>query len=137
MSRVKKYKNARELVEAACIAYDTDEPITLLMKATKGVDPRYDTSELYELVWGLAKEGRPPTDEEWAYIRDLVLCKREYRHERIPAAAALDAAKSILPYIHPKPKPTVDEDIQVELPPMTEDDIRAFRRVMDDEPGVI
>jgi len=138
-----KNKNAQarldkilEEIDGACLSYGISGPHVYLVELAAGKDPRYDTSQLYDLIYHIAKREELPDSEEWAEIKRLVLGNPAYQYERPPTSVSLDAAKELAKVYIPKQKAlevTVEDVTPREIPKPTKEEIEEFKRILDGE----
>lgn len=112
-----------------------------LATVMSGLDPRPINSPLYDLVRKSAMReytGGDPrfTDEECELIRHLVLETDEYKHARVTLDQSMSAANKLMDFLHAKMKAVEVSgglDVRLEIQPLTEAELDAFRARFDDE----
>lgn len=122
-------------VKATCLRYGIPEPDQFLAEVMSGRDPREDVSELYELIRSIGVT-RPPTEEEWALICDIVLTNPAYKPPRVGVKTSIAAAQKLVDHLYPKLKALEVSTEIVEAGPvakLTPEEIALFKESIEND----
>ena len=121
---------------------DVPPPGEFLATVMAGRDPRDMDSPLYTLVQKIALrafqtgQNDMPEESEWAAIKSLVLETDHYRQARVSIEQSIQAATKLMEYLHAKMKAvemTGGVGVQLDVKPLTGDDVKAFKERFEDE----
>ena len=134
-NRAAKHEDLLKNIRAICLKNAIPEPDEFLAEIMAGIDPRFATSPLYDLVTSVAHEQRQPTPDEWSAVVEFVSENPAMKFSRVDLQISLAAAHKLFEHLHPKPKSleiTGEIEPIVRTLPLTEDELRAQKKVFDE-----
>lgn len=120
----------RERVEQLCGRVNVPTPGEFLASIMSGVDPRPRCPLLVHYVRQIRDE--VPQKDDWDFIRDLILDSGKYDKEPVTLEESIKAAEKLMDFLHAKLKAVeIQQDInmQVQVAPLTDDEIRRFKMI--------
>ena len=115
ISADQKIKAIKDVVAKVAEDHGTLTPAETLAMAAAGLDPRYDTSPLYDMVQEIHEAKRLPDQREWDRLAHIVLRTPAYRRSFLDIKETTAAAKLLMDYLYLKAK---DQDAEAYQEPV-------------------